>query len=419
MKKLFIALCLFAISSITTISGATLTVHVGTPGTIHLSHNLTYEEMRTVTKLIVTGKINAVDFHMLQNPDIFMYQELDLSGAVIYEYTGNTGTHSPSDGSIITYPANTIPEYAFKNLMLTSIVLPTTLTAIDKFAFYNCAQLHSITFPNTLVSIGASAFLNCISLITVSLPENVTLVDQSAFAGCWELATVNSLGSITAIPNSMFNSCTKLTTVKIPSKVTSIGEAAFTACSSLTNIDIPASVTSFGAYAFSNCSSLSSISFPENTTSIGVGAFDYCMGLTSVYCYRSLPPVLDWRLKYFDYVDFTKCTLHVPQGSRSAYLSANVWELFYRHIVEFIPSATNLPNTNNVSLHFNSATDNLTINGVEGNASLSVHDINGRFMSSKEFTGNETISLCALAKGIYVVCITSKNGKAEKKLIKD
>jgi len=415
MKQTLIILCVLVMSSLATLSGITLTVNVVTPGTINESHNLTYEQMRSVTKLVVTGKINAVDFYMIQN--YFAYKEIDLSGAAIYAYTGDAGTHLPFDGSIVSYPANTIPENAFKNRSLTSIAFPSTLAAIDKFAFHNCQQLPSITFPGSLVSIGESAFLSCYSLTSISIPENVTSVGESAFAGCWELATVTSLGSITAIPNSMFNACMKLTSVTIPSLVTTIGDAAFVGCSSLASVNIPASVTSFGSSAFSNCSALTSISIPANTTFIGNGAFDNCMAITSVYCYRTVPLFLNENIPYFS-VDYTKCTLYVPIGTTDAYLAAQTWTRFYRHIVEITPTAVNSPNANNVSLHFNSATGDLQINGLKGKASLSVHDLNGRFMFKKEIRENETVSLSTLANGIYVLSITSKVGKLERKLIK-
>ncbi|MDE7357383.1 MAG: leucine-rich repeat protein, partial [Bacteroidales bacterium] len=94
-------------------------------------------------------------------------------------------------------------------------------------------------------------------------------------------------------------------------------------CSGLTSITIPNSVTSIGAGAFNGCSGLSSITIGESVDTIGKSAFEYCRALTSVTSLAKIPPSCNtWGV--FSVHD----TLYVPQGSRSAYRSAQEWRSF-------------------------------------------------------------------------------------------
>ena len=106
---------------------------------------------------------------------------------------------------------------AFYNTSITSIIIPTSVTYIGNYAFYQCTGLTSINIPTGVTSIGNSAFSSCTSLTSVTFEEGVT-----------------------SIGNSMFTYCTSLTSVTIPESVTSIGVRAFESCFSLTSITTPA-----------------------------------------------------------------------------------------------------------------------------------------------------------------------------------
>jgi hypothetical protein len=115
----------------------------------------------------------------------------------------------------------------------------------------------AITVPsnldgNTVTCIGQHAFnTDYGSLVTsVIIPSSVTYIDEMAFGGCTALTSVTIPDSVTTIGVSAFFYCTHLTSVTIPSSVTTIGENAFGYCTLLTSITIPDSVTRIGNLAF-------------------------------------------------------------------------------------------------------------------------------------------------------------------------
>lgn len=69
---------------------------------------------------------------------------------------------------------------AFRGMSeLVSVKLPTTLTKIGDYSFYNTG-ITSIDFPDSLTTIGVSAFVGS-KLTSVTIPASVTLIGQCAF----------------------------------------------------------------------------------------------------------------------------------------------------------------------------------------------------------------------------------------------
>ena len=164
---------------------------------------------------------------------------------------------------------------------------------------------------------------------------------------CHELTTVDLSNNLKVrIGDEMFYTCSKLSKIVLPNNILEIGESAFYGCSSLKNIDIPDKVTEIGYSAFNCCSSLRSVTFEKGSqlkymvegvfcdcealTSIEIPAsvemidMYYCINLANIYCYPSIPPILnDFRCKNF--------VLYVPSQSLEAYKNSS-WSEYYSSI---------------------------------------------------------------------------------------
>ena len=140
------------------------------------------------------------------------------------------------------------------------------VTALEGYAFFNCASLTSVVIPDGVVSIGRSAFENCTGMTRAVIP-----------------------GSVSDIGDSAFENCTQLAEAVIPMGVTRIGDGTFFNCTRLANVTIPDSVTGIGSWAFAACDGLVSVTLPDSVSQIGDYAFGYCPGLTGVYCQGDAP----------------------------------------------------------------------------------------------------------------------------------
>ena len=250
----------------------------------------------------------------------------NIRADVVNVYGGN--------GADFVIRAGTLEKY---NGAATDVVIPNSVTRIEREAFKDCVGLTSVIIPGSVTTIGDCAFFRCTNLTSVKIGNSVTNIGESTFAFCSSLTSVDIPSSVTSIGHNVFGACNSLMSVRIPPSVTSIGDSAFSGCSSLKSVSIPPSVTNIGhrafesqtkivvaaensAYssqdgvlfnedkttliqyfseengeyvipssvliidedAFSGCSSLKSVRIPSSVTSIGARAFSGCSGLENV-----------------------------------------------------------------------------------------------------------------------------------------
>jgi hypothetical protein len=337
-----------------------------------LSTTLTESELASLTKLTLTGTIDARDFKTMR--DLMpLLAEVDLSGAIIATYTGTEGTA----GTYNTfYPVNEIPQRAFLNsnwqgkTSLTSVVLPSSATSIGYSAFENCYNIVSLNIPPSIITIRSSAFANCSGLTTIVIPSSVTTIGSDAFNSCNGLTTISIPSSVISLGSSVFMFCNQLASITvdannpnyssldgvllnkaqtvliqcparksggyvIPSTVVTIEAQSFWDCGSLTSLTIPTSVKSIRDGAFTGCYGLTSLTLPASISSIGAYAFQNCQNLASITAKWPVPLNLASSSNVFNYVNKTTCTLNVPYGASPLYAVANQWKDF-THIVEAI-----------------------------------------------------------------------------------
>ena len=172
--------------------------------------------------------------------------------------------------------------------------IPESVTSIESYAFYHCANLINIDLSNCtgLTSIGSYGFVSCTSLTSIDLSNctELTSMGYAPFRECTSLKNVdlsNCIG-LKNIWDYAFQECTSLTSIDLSNctGLTSIGDYAFQECTSLTSIDLSncTGLTSIEKQAFYKCISLTSIDLNDCTglTSIGDYAFYNCTSLASI-----------------------------------------------------------------------------------------------------------------------------------------
>jgi hypothetical protein len=91
------------------------------------------------------------------------------------------------DTNVIPNGVETIEDYAFSGLNITSIIIPYGVRTIGYYAFSDCKGLTSIVIPNSVETIGEYAFYNCENLESVVIPNSVTTMGYNAFGYCGNL----------------------------------------------------------------------------------------------------------------------------------------------------------------------------------------------------------------------------------------
>ncbi len=189
---------------------------------------------------------------------------------------------------------------------LLEIEVPSSVTTIGTQAFNGERTITKLTLNEGLVTVGDRAFESCAGLEELTLPSTVEKLGQRVFDNMTNLKKITILAPLTEIPIRTFESCTSLETINIPESVKTIGNGAFWYCTTLENITLPEGLESiegtdgekdilnFSAEgAFGGCTSLESITIPDNVTNLGAGAFYNCTNLKEVVIGNSIEIIKD------------------------------------------------------------------------------------------------------------------------------
>ena len=93
------------------------------------------------------------------------------------------------------------------------IDIPSTVTSIGAFTFYQCSCIKTVTIPASVTSIGSSAFEDCDYLTSLTMSDGLQSIGGSAFQGCKRLNTLVIPSTVNSILVNAFKNCTGLTDV--------------------------------------------------------------------------------------------------------------------------------------------------------------------------------------------------------------
>ncbi|WP_444392138.1 leucine-rich repeat domain-containing protein, partial [Prevotella sp.] len=179
------------------------------------------------TPIAATGhKPNADDICQICGHSFFRYQTSD--GKIVDISKRNFGAkvvaHEVVDGKCVIEfdaPITKIPMNAFRKKKLTgNLVIPNSITTIEKSAFYGCTGLSgNLTIPNSVTTIGESAFLKCSGFTgNLTIPNSVTTIGNFAFSYCIGFTGDLSLPkSLEVVGSRSFEFCNKIQTIKFQS----------------------------------------------------------------------------------------------------------------------------------------------------------------------------------------------------------
>ncbi len=199
------------------------------------------------------------------------------------------------------------------------------VTQIAENAFRNYSLITSVVLPSTLTTIEGGAFQGCSSLTTINTPQPLSVIGDHAFDGCVNLEAFDLMASISTLGEACFRGCEKLSDLTFPTSFTEIHDEAFYGCVSLTELVLPSTVMKIGDDAFGACAGLTSVSMDRSVGEIGEGAFAGCTSLAELTCLTATPPRCDANT--FDGIN-ESIPVTVPMASVDYYRTATGWSHF-------------------------------------------------------------------------------------------
>lgn len=176
---------------------------------------------------------------------------------------------------------------------LTVLNVPSGVTHIAPYSFYQNTSINKVVLPNSIVSIGDSAFYGCSNLTTVENMNLVAKFDNASFQSSGLTSISLSTENDVTLDSNVFRDCTSLTTfngaeneftlyshIKFTMSLAS-GGYQFSGVSGLQKVSIQADnyTVSTGQYMFSNCASLKTIIIGDSVETIATQMFSGCASL--------------------------------------------------------------------------------------------------------------------------------------------
>ncbi len=362
MRKIFFS-SLMLLATLFVCAQSQKSITIETPGTLS---DMLGEDAATVTKLIISGKMNNKDFAAFNKTKAL--QELDMLNVTLVDANGTEN--------------GIIPEHALSyNNTLKKMVMPSTLKSVGANAFYKCTALEEVTFSDGVTKIGKSAFMSATMLATVNFPKtiekildrafyktaitrftapqslttigktafygtaieqvklnaNLANVDDAAFGGCLKLASieVEADNQSYKVDNGvLFNMSGTLlvaypqadprTKYSVPKTVQEIAPSAFDCAAKLQELRINEGVSIIPVSMCFGDTVLQKIYLPSTITSIKVGALDNCKQLTELHIRAVNAPEAETGAFGVMFPNY-KMNLYVPKGSKASYENADNW----------------------------------------------------------------------------------------------
>lgn len=251
----------------------------------------------TVTATVTSGNTTYSPVNVF----LSVRNEFTVNGMTLTRYRGEGEDHiNPVTGKIehnvVIVPSEiavmTIGEEAFKdNTVITKIIVPKTVTHIEKRAFQGCTALKEVCFQTDEEYVQGK---------TVS-DSDLSIIDRNAFEGCTNLEKLDlRYTKVFTVGREAFKDCVNLKTVLKPTAIGTAYDRAFMGCTGLTSFDL-SGLHVAGANVFSGCKNLQTVEFGE-FSAIGKGMFAALEYEYTAYNYETN----EWENHKADYSACTK-----------------------------------------------------------------------------------------------------------------
>ena len=271
--------------------------------------------------------------------------------------------YASKDGVLYSKDMTKLIQYPFAKKE-SSYVIPNTVDTISDYAFALNLVLKSIVIPSSVKYIGKSAFVYALYLSDITFTEGLQGIGDYAFNGCFMLNEIKLPNSLKELSYGAFEYCIQLKEITIGTEIESIDEYCFTL-----DVDQFPIVTCYAKR----------IPIINNKT------------------FRLLQN--DGNNGYDDTNEYSRLTIYVPEESVAAYKADAIWGMYTILPIAAENSETDhivlTPTTNTVEISWpqveGAYTYELTIVDKDGNTICSLEfDAQGRLINISFATSSKT-----------------------------
>ena len=205
------------------------------PSTLTTIQVQAFYQCNNIKEMIIpksVTKIHYNSFMTLNSIERYVVEE----GNTVYDSRDNCN-------SIIETATNTFFAGAGKS------IIPNTVTAIGEHAFYNKGP-KEIVLPDTVTTLNRYSFSYCKGLEKVTLGKGITNIPQYAFNQCSDLKEIVFSNTLKTIEDYAFQYCDGLTEISLPEGVESLGKKVFGLCKNLEKVILPSTLKTMGDEVF-------------------------------------------------------------------------------------------------------------------------------------------------------------------------
>ena len=277
-----------------------------------------------IPSVLTTKNITSNGQYNAEDDNAEGYSTVDVN--VPNTYTSSDEGKVVSNGTLVGQTSTNITSNGTVNTTLNNEVVvdvANTYTVNDNGKVVNNQELVSQTAYPTEITENDTYDTTNYNSITVNVSGGISDI-VATFRFDYTVPATTSLYYLQDTDNIIreyaFYDCKPLDSITIRNIVTDIENEVFSNCENLVIVEFEpnSSLETIGSFAFENCSQLQSIIIPNSVTSIGEGAFENCSELQTITFEPITPPTLAGDLGLY-----TTCVIRVPQGSLSAYTSAD------------------------------------------------------------------------------------------------
>ena len=125
----------------------------------------------------------------------YAFSSCDSLTSIIVD--NNNPYYKSIDGNLYNKDGLTLIQYAIGK-QTTSFIIPSCVTSIGDYAFYDCSNMTSVEMPDSVANIGFRAFYFCDSLTSILIGKDLRSIK------CWVFGMCDSLTSIIVDNNNLY-----------------------------------------------------------------------------------------------------------------------------------------------------------------------------------------------------------------------